>query len=113
MMPRTKIIKGISSFDTDHIRGVNAKMGFIRRTLSRLILGNYSKTASPNTHFTNNLDSRPSLSFKVYHATGGKIIECSQYDRQKDQYDFNLYVIGKEEDLSEKLSKIITLEALR
>jgi hypothetical protein len=60
-----------------------------------------------------NVDSEPTLQFKVYAAVGGKIVEFSRYDPKTDRHDRQIYIIGKDEDFGEKIAKISTLEALR
>jgi hypothetical protein len=60
-----------------------------------------------------NVDSEPTLQFKVYSAVGGKIVEFSRYDPKSDRTDRQIYIIGKDEDFGEKIAKISTLEALR
>ena len=59
------------------------------------------------------VDSEPTLNFKVYSAVGGKIVEFSRYDRKSDRHDHQIYIIGKDEDFGEKISKISTLEVLK
>jgi hypothetical protein len=59
------------------------------------------------------VDSEPTLNFKVYNAIGGKIVEFSRYDRKNDRHDHQIYIIGKDEDFGEKISKISTLEVLK
>jgi hypothetical protein len=59
------------------------------------------------------VNSDPTLQFKVYNAVGGKVVEFTRYDRQKDRADHQIYVIGKDEDFGEKIAKISTLEVLR
>jgi hypothetical protein len=60
-----------------------------------------------------NVDSEPTLQFKVYSAVGGKIVEFSRYDPKSDRTDRQIYIIGKDEDFGEKIARISTLEALR
>ena len=60
-----------------------------------------------------NIDSEPTLQFKVYSAVGGKIVEFHRYDPNSDRTDRQIYIIGKEEDFGEKIAKISTLEVLR
>lgn len=60
-----------------------------------------------------NVDSEPTLQFKVYSAVGGKIVEFSRYDPKSDRADRQIYIIGKDEDFGEKIAKISTLEVLR
>jgi len=72
--------------------------------------GNSINTLSSRTGL---VDSDATLQFKVYNAVGGKVVEFTRYDRQKDRADHQIYVIGKDEDFGEKISKISTLEVLR
>ena len=58
-----------------------------------------------------NHDNR--INFSIYNATGGKVIEASRYDTIKDRRRNNLYVIHENEDFTESLGKIITMESLR
>jgi hypothetical protein len=55
----------------------------------------------------------PIISFRIYSAQNGKIIEFSKYDRVKDRTDRTLYIIGKDEDIAEKVGKCLSLELLR
>jgi hypothetical protein len=59
------------------------------------------------------LSSQSTLQFTVYNAIGGKVIEFRRYDNRNDRSDFSVYVIGKDEDFGEKISKIATLETLK
>jgi hypothetical protein len=58
-----------------------------------------------------NHDNR--INFSIYNASGGKVIEASRYDTIKDRRRNNLYVIHENEDFTESLGKIITMESLR
>jgi hypothetical protein len=66
-----------------------------------------------NSLSTKDINSEPTLNFKVYSAVGGKIVEFSRYDRKNDRSDHQIYIIGKDEDFGEKIAKISTLEVLR
>jgi len=59
------------------------------------------------------VNSDPTLQFKIYSAIGGKVVEFSRYDRQTDRTEHQVYIIGKDEDFGEKIAKISTLEVLR
>jgi hypothetical protein len=59
------------------------------------------------------VNSDPTLQFKVYNAIGGKVVEFSRYDRQKDRSFHDIYIIGKEEDFGQKIAKIAMLEVLK
>jgi hypothetical protein len=60
-----------------------------------------------------NVDSEPTLQFKVYSAVGGKVVEFNRYDPKSDRTDRQIYIIGKDEDFGEKIAKISMLESLR
>ena len=71
------------------------------------------KAIGSNSVSTRDVNSDPTLQFKIYTAIGGKVVEFSRYDRQKDRHFHDIYIIGKNEDFGEKIAKISTLEALR
>jgi hypothetical protein len=59
------------------------------------------------------VNSDPTLQFKIYNAIGGKVVEFSRYDRQKDRNYHDIYIIGKDEDFGAKIAKIAMLESLK
>lgn len=59
------------------------------------------------------VDADPTLSFKVYSAIGGRVVEFSRYDRNNDRSHHQVYIIGKDEDFGEKIAKIAMLESLK
>ena len=59
------------------------------------------------------VDSDPQLQFKVYNAVGGKVVEFTRYDRQKDRAFHDIYIIGRDEDFGAKIAKIAMLENLK
>jgi hypothetical protein len=62
---------------------------------------------------TRDVNSDPTLQFKIYNAIGGKVVEFSRYDRKSDRHNHDIYIIGKEEDFGEKIAKIAMLESLK
>jgi hypothetical protein len=52
------------------------------------------------------------MSFNVFSASGGKVIEFERYDHIKDYTYRSLYVIANKDDLAEELSEILVKEAL-
>jgi hypothetical protein len=58
-------------------------------------------------------DTDPILNFRIYNAENGKVLEFNRYDRVKDRHNVNIYIIGKDEDIAEKVSKCVTLETMR
>ena len=59
------------------------------------------------------INSVDGLHIRLYSATGGQIVEFRKYDRHKDRTDCKLYVINAEQNFSEELAKIVSLEMLR
>ena len=60
-----------------------------------------------------NYDDRSVISFKVYGANGGMIVETMRYDDKRDSECISRYVIDEAADVSESLSKIITMEYMK
>ena len=100
-------------------------MNFIKRMVVKWVREDWDKASreqdcypSPNissmtTISTRDVNSDPTLQFKIYNAIGGKVVEFSRYDRQKDRHFHDIYIIGKEEDFGEKIAKIAMLESLK
>jgi len=53
------------------------------------------------------------LSFTVYRANGGYVIEHRRYDAKHDRNDTGLYIITEDKDLGYEIGKIITFESIR
>lgn len=58
------------------------------------------------------LDSR-GMSFTIYTASGGYILEYTNYDEKTDRHNQALHVIHPDQDLGQGIAHIITLEMLR
>jgi hypothetical protein len=71
------------------------------------------KLSSMNTVSTRDVNSDPTLQFKIYSAIGGKVVEFSRYDRKSDRHNHDIYIIGKDEDFGAKIAKIAMLESLK
>lgn len=53
------------------------------------------------------------MTFKIYPATGGHIVEYTFYNENNDRHDQALHLIPSGLDLGQELAKIMTLEALK
>lgn len=53
------------------------------------------------------------ITFMLYPASGGNILEIRHYDNKSDSHNVSLHIIKAEEDLGEAIGKIITFEALK
>jgi hypothetical protein len=58
-------------------------------------------------------DAEPVLNFRVFSAVGGQVVEFRRYDRKSDRSDTTTYIITKDQDFGEKISKIANLEMLK
>jgi hypothetical protein len=73
----------------------------------------YATVSPKNMISGRDVNSDPTLQFKIYNAIGGKVVEFSRYDRQKDRHNHDIYIIGKDEDFGAKIAKIAMLENLK
>ena len=60
-----------------------------------------------------NYDDKSVISFKVFGANGGMIVETNRYDEKRDTEGINRYVISDDANLAESLAKIVTVEYMR
>jgi hypothetical protein len=59
------------------------------------------------------IDLPDPINFKVQAVAGGTIVESKWYDYKKDEQRVKLHIITKEENLSESIGKIVTMELLQ
>jgi hypothetical protein len=53
------------------------------------------------------------VTFKIQTVLGGTLIETSYYNNKKEERRSKLYVITPEENLSDSVGKIVTMELLQ
>jgi len=58
-------------------------------------------------------DTDPILSFRIYGAENGQVLEFNSYDRVKDRHRNSVYIINKDDDVAEKVAKCVTLESMK
>ncbi len=61
----------------------------------------------------NRLDAHPDLSFRMFRAENGYVMQVHQMDRKTERQTVNLHVITEDQDLGQAISHIITLESLK
>ena len=66
-----------------------------------------------NRRVEHNYDDESVITFKVYGANGGKIIEAARYDEKRDTEGIRRYVISEDVNLADSLAKIVTIEYMR
>ena len=57
--------------------------------------------------------SKHRMSFTVYRANGGMMVEYNRYDDRKDHHYCELHIVHPDEDLGAALGKIVTFESLK
>jgi len=55
----------------------------------------------------------PPLNITVYTVTGGTIVKCSHYARNRDRTSETTYIIHPDENMAESVAKLIVLEGLK
>ena len=58
------------------------------------------------------LDHR-GMSFTIYNANGGYVMEYSKYDERTDRHNQTLHIIPSEQDLGQGIAHVITYEMLK
>ena len=59
------------------------------------------------------IDLPDPIVFKVQAVSGGTIVESKWYDHKKDEHRIKLHIITQDENLSESIGKIVTMELLQ
>ena len=75
--------------------------------------GRLSPVSSSNRRVEHNYSDRSVITFKVFGANGGMIVETNRYDEKMDTEAIGRYVISDDADLAESLGKIVSMEYLR
>ena len=53
------------------------------------------------------------IRFRVQQVSGGTVIEIKYYDHKKDEERVKLHIVTPDENLSESIGKIVTMELLQ
>jgi hypothetical protein len=59
------------------------------------------------------IDLPDPIRFSVQAVNGGTIIETRWYDQKKDESRVKLHIVTSDQDLSESIGKIVTMELLQ
>jgi hypothetical protein len=105
---------------SDVYKKESKKMNFLQRWFDRMCRESWERAQNMPANPVRlmhvdepGINSIDGLSIRLYGATGGQIVEFRKYDKNKDRTDVRLYVINAEQNFSEELSKIVSLEMLR
>ena len=61
----------------------------------------------------NSIDLPDPITFKVQAVSGGTLVESKWYDHKKDEQRIKLHIITQDENISESIGKIVTMELLQ
>ncbi len=83
--------------------------------ISRISRGNISISLDDGlgVDSTSGIDLPDPIIFKVQAVSGGTIVESRWYDHKKDESRVKLHIITQEENLSDSIGKIVTMELLQ
>ena len=62
---------------------------------------------------THRPDTDPVLTFRIYSAVNGQILEFRRYDRKTDRNNHSTYLIPKDESVGEYVNKCLSMELLK
>ena len=89
-------------------------MKWLKNKIRKWLNEDDSVSLKASSHWElNSPANTPVMHFRIYGAENGKIIEFNRYDSVKDRTATTNYIVGKEEDIGEKVSKYIKVELLR
>ena len=100
---------------------------WLRQRLLNLLVGGHAEIKVSSRLGTNRLSSFDDeedcsasgidlpdpITFKVQQVNGGTVIETRYYDHKKDDHRVKLHIVTPEENLSESIGKIVTMELLQ
>lgn len=66
-----------------------------------------------NNDYENRPDEEPVLSFRIYSAANGKVLEFRRWDQKADRNTSTTYIVEKDRDIGEYVSKCLSLELLK
>jgi hypothetical protein len=85
-------------------------VGWARNDMSESKILKYESYSVDNDQ--KQLKSTP-MTFYLYTAEGGSIIETSYYDEKKDDWNHRLYIIPENENFTTALDQIVSIERLK
>lgn len=83
-------------------------------TMNRATRGNISVCLDDGFDDSpDSIDLPDPIVFKVQAVSGGTVVESKWYDHKKDEHRIKLHIITQDENLSESIGKIVTMELLQ
>lgn len=71
----------------------------------------YEKPVAIREH--EGVDDDPVLTFRLFNAANGQVIEFRRWDRKADRSFNTIYIIEKDRDIGEYVNKCLNLELLK
>ena len=66
-----------------------------------------------STLSTREHDWEEPMRFSLTKANGGYIINCRKFDRKTDRQEGNVYILTDDQDITEEIGKIVSMEMLK
>ena len=107
---RQKLINILIDDGTEPNRGARQRPATVNRTTHGSI------SVCLDDGFDNSpegIDLPDPITFKVQAVSGGTVVESRWYDHKKDENRVKLHIITQDENLSESIGKIVTMELLQ
>lgn len=61
----------------------------------------------------NRPDEEPILTFRIYSAVNGQVLEFRRWDRKTDRNNNSTYLLPKDEDIGDYVNKCLSMEILK
>ena len=89
------------------------KMNFIKRKLRDWLYADENVAINVSIDDEYDIkDHENTINFSVINAAGGRIVQVRYYDRKQDRHSNKLHIITPDENLSEALAHILTIETM-
>ena len=66
-----------------------------------------------SSDYDNKPEEDPVMTFRIYSAVNGQILEFRRYDRKNDRSNNSVYLIPKDQEIGEYVSKCLNMEMLK
>lgn len=84
-----------------------------RRVKDWLFSDNYGEAKAISIRDSDTVETDPILNFRIFSAQNGKILEFRRYDSKTDRNHTTTYIIDRETDIGEYVSKCVSLELMK
>lgn len=89
-------------------------MNWLKRRLKKWLVPEEILIGDEPVYDTMRVAASPNMSFTIYNAVGGKVVEFRSCNQNKEYgTSLSMYIIPSDADFGERISKIVTLESLK